>query len=611
MQHQGSDVVAASQLVSTVDFERDPTLASKKTIPEIPDSTGEKLRASSFGQRLLFGTETHEYPQINERRKDLQSKLPDSYEDPTRHLIFRDMTRLAEPVLAQESMVQRMLRPIPVDRTATYAGLITAATSDPRADALAASQGAVVARADGRRADYAKIEGSAVTEALQGLARAVTYNSAVGLGEIATLADKLRENSSHDPRAHNRDIENGINISMHWPELEAVREANAHARRENGVRVWLPCHAEPGAAHLNLAYAAEMVDSSRITCVNTNRYQDPRVLMTQQDLGRQAHNAPDVTLGLQDRLLACVDWAQVEEHFCLQLQRDDMGQVVAPAGSKGMTLLAIALVEEARQTMKGSYVLMHDTDIINPWQYNAIEYMSVPLHQGNGAPALIDRERGWGAVYLARTGQGRNNQPVHGALNGILSDRNEDALSRELAANCLLTPWLLTGERMIRGDLMRRMPWVNDMTIESQINVLLAGEARHRGKLSIAHVMNPMPKIENADVAASREWRMINYCAQHHRDLIQACSSHGLVPAAWTDREIRLWNTGFARFNSVGTITNDASHTANTAYASSRPWMLPSIDMLRQMHLVDWSRVLEVASMDTSLLKRGLSVTGA
>jgi hypothetical protein len=302
---------------------------------------------------------------------------------------------------------------------------------------------------------------------------------------------------------------------MTWPELAAVRAELREVRAEHGVQVWLPCLAEPGVANVNVDYAAQEVSPGNVSCVNTNRRDNPAVRDTQRYLARSVDRYPELTIGLQDAVLQCIDWKNVSEIFDIPLGKDQMPESQA----KGLTLLALALIAEARGRLSSGFVAFHDTDIINPREYLALDYLTIPLWSGSAQSTSEDLL----GVYVARTGPGRNNQPVHAMLNAILAEPggSNRTLARELAINVLMIPWPLTGERMIRADVLRRLPWTNDMTIESQINVMLAGEAVSRQAFTTAQVMNPHPKFECADVSVDREWRMMNYCAHYHRVVIE------------------------------------------------------------------------------------------
>jgi hypothetical protein len=144
---------------------------------------------------------------------------------------------------------------------------------------------------------------------------------------------------------------------------------------------------------------------------------------------------------------------------------------------------------------------------------------------------------------------------------------------------------------MIRADVLRRLPWTNDMTIESQINVMLAGEAVSRQAFTTAQVMNPHPKFECADVSVDREWRMMNYCAHYHRVVIEHCNLIGKVLSDWTAADIRDFNRATQTNSIVGVITNDAGPTGSIAFATRPPYMLPSVEMLKEMDLVDFHAV--------------------
>lgn len=542
-------------------------------------------------QRLLNGIidgREFEVVEVEARRQRMSLQQEDSAQLGVRRVLFLDLVRATEAYLSQEELLNRLLMPVERPGKEGYSELMAQATVDTYVEGCDGSYSSGGRAA--KREDYGKISGGERIAALSGLIRQSTYNSGF---PVEAVVHSCPESKPNLERCLARDgdlfhTEGAVALNLNWPELEALRDRLREVRARYGVRVWLPCHSEPGVADMNVDYAAHAVDPSRVVCVNTNRREVGDVVRTQRYLGRCAARYPDISFGLQDHVLSCVDWMSVSTLFDIPLTNGS-----PQAQAKGLTLLASAVLAEARNELRHGYVAFHDTDIINPREYRALDYLTIPflaVEKGVETSNLL-------SVCVARTGSGRNNQPIHSALNEIVAEHGGDTrrMARELALNVSLAPWPLTGERMIRADILRRLPWTNDMTIESQINVMLAGESMRRGALTTAHVMNPHPKLECADVTVDREWRMMNYCAHHHRVVIEHCATLGKVLGDWSVEDIRKFNQQTGTRIIPGIITNDAGATGSIAYATRPPYMLPSVEMLIQHGLVDLAAVREKA----------------
>jgi hypothetical protein len=539
-------------------------------------------------QRLLPGiidAREFELVHVEARRMHLSVTQEDSAQASLRREIFRDLARTTESVIPQAELIKRLLLPAAQPTNAGYAELMSIARQDSyidRGDENRTNDSTAT-----KREDYGKISGGERVAALGALIRRATFNSGFSIEALTTsagrsLSDLVTDLGRGGDRFH---TEGAVALNMRWPELKATREMLQQVRQRFKVQVWLPCHSEPGVANMNVDYAANAVHPSRVLCVNTNRRENAEVRRTQRYLGHSGIQYPDVAFGLQDEILACIDWRRASHLFHIPLTNDGHPQ----AQAKGLTLLALALIAEARNGLRQGFVAFHDTDIINPDEYLALDYLTVPLWAAENGMNPSDLL----GVYVARTGHGRNNQPIHSALNAIVAEPGgeERRLARELAVNISLAPWPITGERMIRADALRRLPWTNDMTIESQINVMLAGEAVARGAFTTAHVMNPHPKFECADVTVEREWKMMNYCAHHHRVVIEHCNAIDKVLGAWTPADIKVFNERTSERIIPGIITNDAGATGSIAYATRPAYMLPSVEMLTELGLVNLDAV--------------------
>lgn len=359
-----------------------------------PRSAREALGTANLGshQPSLFDEEIPLSQPMAFRINKLTEGNPDSHADTMRELIFRDFTSaIIEKGGTKEDAIAAVIQPA-LTEPVNYNEQIGKATSALRVKSTVAG---VIDRTDGRRVDYMKVSGAPV-EALGILGRTVVYNS--GFAPTAVQSKNPLRDAHSDPYA-----EAAVALNLNWSSLRDIRDASLENLVNAGVEVWQPSHLEPSSAYLNLAYACRAVGSENVICVNTNKGMSDAIKRTQRTLGHLSA-VPEFkksTLGLQDHILRCVDWERVGEAIGVELPSDEMGIATAPSGSKGLTLYACAILSEARGRMKDSWIVLHDTDIINPDHYGAIAYLGLPLIFGSNNP----NSKGWGAFTLVEPGQ--------------------------------------------------------------------------------------------------------------------------------------------------------------------------------------------------------------
>jgi hypothetical protein len=97
---------------------------------------------------------------------------------------------------------------------------------------------------------------------------------------------------------------------------------------------------------------------------------------------------------------------------------------------------------------------------------------------------------------------------------------------------------------------------------------------------------------------------MMNYCAHHHRVVIEHCATLGKVLGDWSVEDIRTFNQRTSNRIIPGIITNDAGATGSIAYATRPAYMLPSVEMLIHNELVDLAAVREKANESREAILR-------
>jgi hypothetical protein len=579
----------------------------QQRIQAVPDlDSGNLPKDLRLIQGLLF--EDFEDPVVSTRLTRLVSNDRDAKFDATNIAAYRLLVNetykgisnhcpSTNPETIEKFIIDKLLRPIEGGITSRdeYVACINSVIGPTVVNSIGGS--APTVRHDGKRIDYSLVAGTEQSHALEKLACSGVFNSAVPLTFVNNDSNNFLET---DPRYDNRDDVQGVNLNMSWTHIPRIREFREYVietLKRHDVQVWNPFHSEPGAAYLNVEYACNNLGGQSVIAASVNApTKAGQTAMKEVAHVTRKHAA---RLGAQNEILKCLDWKTIANEFNVPCATDNYGIVQPISGSKGLTLFVAALISEAYETMQSSNIAWHDTDIINPHSYDALAYLGIPLALGPGkdhSSAFQGHGRtnpGWAGIYVARTGPGRNNQPVHQALNLILGDNRLPEMCRELAAVTLIAPWLLAGERLIQGDLLRNMPWPHDMCIESQANILLAGEARHRREIVTAHVLNPTSKLECGDVAADREWKMMNYCAKHHYNMLRLCGEKNKILSAWDRGDVASFNEEFSGGGVKVIMTNDTAHTRNHASIVSNPILLPSIKMVREHKLANFGAIVD------------------
>jgi hypothetical protein len=395
------------------------------------------------------------------------------------------------------------------------------------------------------------------------------------------LAQGLSFNRPIDP-----DREAG-NINLAWPEMRELRRRIMEDvyGGKNPPIIILPTAREPYTARLAIEYASGVVGGENVIPISAGLCDitSERMARAAEEMGTYFAN--------QIEILRCVNWQMVGERYGLPY--DPADPFKPPVGTKGLTMYAGLLLYAAIGGLKkGKDVVFTDTDIKNLGQggYDPLAYLGIPyLFQKNSddwKPSM---------ACIARTGLGRNNEPVTLELNRIFLDETLDPEIRRTALLMATQAWPLTGERRIDGRVIRQMPWCTGMGIEVQINAIHAGMAVNERELRVAQVFDPMPKKEFGESLPPREFALIFQCALWAEYLLRFCSERSVYPHQIGEAGLIADFNNMINRPDIVAFVQSKMHAPNTpARISSGNRMLPSIEELDAQGLVDWDAIARI-----------------
>lgn len=297
-----------------------------------------------------------------------------------------------------------------------------------------------------------------------------------------------------------------------WEAVHVYCELLRDALRKNDVVCVLPFNSEAGIAYKNVEYAVKTLGVENVIASSTGRNSN-----AEDEVIRALRGQDDRFVRQTDYLSQVINWREARDCYGIPLLEGEDPALPPKLGRKGITMLAGVLRLMEYDQLSRSRVVFHDTDITNPDNYKALEWLAIPLLD---PPCVDDYVH---SVYVAKTGPGRNNETqtiAAAVIDNSLQDLllYYDVLDLDPKANQLLRQystliWMLTGERMISGELLKQMPWSSGMTIETTINLYLLGMQIDKERLHVCQVLNPQRKVECAPAAHEREMSMMQECA--------------------------------------------------------------------------------------------------
>ncbi|QQS43454.1 hypothetical protein IPM65_04860 [Candidatus Roizmanbacteria bacterium] len=351
----------------------------------------------------------------------------------------------------------------------------------------------------------------------------------------------------------------GYNVAIEDPEAAAIRQASLEALRTAPIEVIAPFAEEPESIQGVIGYLSSRVGMDRVHPVDAGIHAESGELA--RETGANVLN--------QQNILKYVDLQKLMDIGVIP-------QIDKLKGSKGLTMFAGNLALAAQGKL-GGYVAYHDTDIVNPDEYAALDYLGIPFAFPVGE---------MNGVYIGRTGAGRNNESLQGENMHNLSKR-KSAEVRRIAHNFAPIMWPLTGERIVKGDVIANMPWPVDMNIETMIDFTLAGLNAEAGEQRLMQVANPTQKEENRVSTDPREWGMIYGCEKSLRTYYEMFEDTGRMPHQWGVEDVARYNKDYGNFGDNVMTKGEIVNQPNTLQRVARGVMMPSINQLIELGVFD------------------------
>lgn len=371
-------------------------------------------------------------------------------------------------------------------------------------------------------------------------------------------------------------------------DIEPIRGRVEQELKRANVRVVVPFAGEEESIGGVLKYCTGMVGNEKVIAV---------------DAGRSAIS----TEIAQKSGTMLLDEQKVLSHLDIERLKTDG---VLPSnfelrGSKALTLLA-GMFELEKQHQRGlklkqrldtseisendyhsalntgeiinddTMIIFHDSDIINPEEYNALTYLWLAKVFGpeNHSPR---------AIHMAKTGAGRNNEPMFTAISDYMNSR--DPQIRELGFTLAGLIWPLAGERAMRWEDLRKCLWTNGMGIETILDLQFGIRDVETGERGLYQVANRLPKRENRPAAPDREMGMINTLqrlADALKDAMKGTEGTTRFLTAWDNHDIAEFNrryAGKAFQMGVGEFETEETRP-NYVQSGIVDYVLPSIELL-------------------------------
>lgn len=372
------------------------------------------------------------------------------------------------------------------------------------------------------------------------------------------------------------DGQQGSNMNLRWsPDLHSVREQIVDRLRRDDILVILPFVAEKRTAHKNVSYAVDVVRDDAVIAVSAMRDFESETNVERVIRGTQAD------LVRQQEILKCFDWHQIGRAFGIPVDHAH-GKSLAPGGGKGLTMLAGLAWAEMENRLNDRMVIFSDTDFINPWEYDSIAHIGIPLTMEDGFDPRL--------IKTAKTGAGRNNEAWTRSANTLATDYRLPELTRSLALLCQQFVWPLSGNLAMLGEDLYRMPIATGSGIETQINVYYAGRQQQFGRCEVAQVCNPNRLTEDGESRPVRESAMIGRCEMWLRATLEMCGELEKPLHDWGVHEIYAFNKLHGGRHHWGAFQNPF-HAPQTPSKITLDYMLPSIELCESIGAINWKEM--------------------
>jgi hypothetical protein len=421
----------------------------------------------------------------------------------------------------------------------------------------------------------------------QTLAEAVRIFSSDARSQVAPPEEPVQKAGTGRPAYHEQNSAEPLELIGSWGvfnqasstndaltgsnvvELLSVQAVSAIVR-DASVRTILPFAKEPSTVARCIAENNRFLGSDSVHPVSAG-------MCTESDcIAEEIHSSEGGTVLQQRDILGAINWEIVCEACGIPRAKNTPSHQ-PPRGSKALTMLAGVLALEQQGGLQDSLILFHDTDITNPDEYGVLPLIAASLGANGG---LHDTSS---ALYIARTGPGRNNEGwtatmSHHARGGTLGS-HEHMAAALLAARIV---WPLTGERLIPGSMLVDMPWTTGMSIETQMNLCLVGREVREGRLILNQVCNPSPKVESAVSEPVREFALVNGCADFALRALTFSETTKRLPHEFDVADVRAFNYAHGG-KQVWSYYQSNNHAANVSASRTTDFMLPSLRQMKEM----------------------------
>lgn len=365
------------------------------------------------------------------------------------------------------------------------------------------------------------------------------------------------------------------NINMHDPENAPLLDLTREKLADGSFIVLLPYAAEPNTIQGCIDYAVSRVGKANVIAISAG---------VDEESDRKAQET-GVTIIDQQAVMNSIDWNKLKEEKILP-QRFP----IPPKGSKGLTMLAGIIALKAIGKDQNTNVVFHDTDITNPEGYAALEHIALPYALPVGEIQ---------STYVARTGEGRNNEPwvLAGNMTGM-SHLNPEMMKMSMLMGTFT--WPLTGERALKASVAETLPWSSGMGIETTLNVNMAGIDLKNGERGVMQVLNPNPKMEDRMSPRDREFAIVFRCAAQLQALTKDVNRFQTPLHEWSLQQIGEYNAWYGGVQTSQAVPSGANtHQPNSFVNMESDYILPSVEQLDALEAIDWEAIQDTINATT------------
>lgn len=446
-------------------------------------------------------------------------------------------------------------------------------------------------------------------------------------GHLALWSDQFRGLGYYNVLRDEHGKPNGqhINLSKDPKSREAVQKILKDLASRNLIRVITPFVDEDSAV-LAASYNASLIGDNNVVAVeaSVNQPNREKAITQVEEAGIKVQHQKDILDGInwklvreQFKIFPTQEQNESDEAFAMRLETE-MNQ--PPKGSKGETMFAGMLTLYAKdkiarmQQNQGlnydmhdildddTWIVFHDTDIINPEEYAATEYLAFAMQY---QPGNTNFDMHYCSAQISRHGPGRNNHPMMLAASLIADNtfiNNEKVRLMGLTLESL--SWPITGERAFRWGELKKMLWTNGMGIETWINMWNASRDVQEQTRGLAQVANPSPKREEAISDAKREISMINGLALWMLKTAKFAADIDKLPTEWTQEDVARYNDRLGGqvfyISTMDEFGDTDGHNPMVDSEKKNEYIFPSMDQLFEVGALNVYAIAGVEDAETS-----------